>query len=102
MPRTGDPDAAQRELAAVLYRFAANAKLLHLTGMVRMHQQRYREAADLLAHARTAEPPEAVLAYSHGTALRWLEQHGEAAEALRDATKLKPDYAEGYYEAGTI
>jgi Flp pilus assembly protein TadD len=34
--------------------------------------------------------------------LRWLEHHGQAAEAFRDAIRLKPDYAEAYYEAGTI
>jgi len=59
-----------------------------------MHQQRYEEAAGLFARARATEPREAVLAFSHGTALRWLEHHAQAAEAFRDATKLKPDYAE--------
>src|SRR5438445_1237137 len=102
MLRAGDPDAAERVLTPLLDRFAADPKLLHLTGMVRMHQQRYQEAAGFFARARAAEPHEAVLAFSHGTALRWLEHHSQAAEAFQDATKLKPDYAEAYYEAGTV
>ena len=102
MLRAGDPDAADRTIAPLLERFPADPKLLHLTGLIRMHQQRHQEAADFFAGARAAEPREAVLAFSHGTALRWLEQHGQAAAAFRDATRLKPDYAEAYYEAGTI
>lgn len=100
--RAGDPDAADRTLAPLLERFPANPKLLHLAGLVRMHQQRHEEAAGFFARARAAEPREAVLAFSHGTALRWLERHRQAAEAFRDATRLRPDYAEAYYEAGTI
>ena len=102
MLRAGDPEAADRVLAPLLDRFAANPKLLHLAGLIRMHQQRHQEAAGFFARARAAEPREAVLAFSHGTALRWLEQHAQAAEAFRDAIRLRPDYAEAYYEAGTI
>ena len=102
MLRAGDPDGADRTLAPLLERFPANPKLLHLAGLIRMHQQRHQEAADFFAGARAAEPREAVLAFSHGTALRWLEHHAQAAAAFRDAIRLKPDYAEAYYEAGTI
>ena len=102
MLRAGDADAAGRVLDPLLDRFPADPRLLHLSGLIRMHQQRHEEAAGLFARARAAEPREAVLAFSHGTALRWLERHGQAAEAFRDATRLRPDYAEAYYEAGTI
>ena len=102
MLRAGDPDAAGRVLDPLLDRFPADPRLLHLSGLIRMHQQRHEEAAGLFARARAAEPREAVLAFSHGTALRWLERHSQAAEAFRDATRLRPDYAEAYYEAGTI
>jgi tetratricopeptide (TPR) repeat protein len=99
--QAGDAEAADRVLAPVLQRFAADPRLLHLAGLVRMHQQRFADAADFFASARTGEPREAVLAFSHGTALRWLERHREAIEAFKDAFALKPDYAEAYYEAGT-
>ncbi len=102
MLRAGDLDAADRTIAPLLEHFPANPKLLHLAGLIRMHQQRHQEAADFFAGARAAEPREAVLAFSHGTALRWLEQQSQAAQAFRDAIQLKPDYAEAYYEAGTI
>jgi tetratricopeptide (TPR) repeat protein len=99
--RAGDPEGADRVLAPLLERFAADPRLLHLTGTVRMHQQRFADAAGLFAKARAADPREAVLAFSHGAALQWLERHDEAAEAFAEATRLKPDYAEAYYEAGT-
>ncbi|HSS13887.1 MAG TPA: tetratricopeptide repeat protein, partial [Rhizomicrobium sp.] len=100
--RAGQPEAANRLLAPLRHHFAADPKLLHLSGLIAMHQQRYAEAADVFERARTAEPREAVLAFSHATALRWLERHDQAAQAFRDAAALKPDYAEAYYEAGTI
>ncbi|HYS46296.1 MAG TPA: tetratricopeptide repeat protein [Rhizomicrobium sp.] len=99
--RAGDAEAADRILTPHLERSAADPKLLHVAGLVRMHQQRFEEAADFFAAARAADPREAVLAFSHGTALRWLERPIEAIEAFKDAIKLKPDYAEAYYEAGT-
>ena len=97
MLRAGDLDAADRTIAPLLEHFPANPKLLHLAGLIRMHQQRHQEAADFFAGARAAEPREAVLAFSHGTALRWLEQHSQAAQAFRDAIQLKPDYGEAYH-----
>src|SRR6185503_5511178 len=99
--QAGDPEAADRILAPLLERFAADPRLLHLAGLVRMHQQRHADAAELFERARAANPREAVLAFSHGTALRWVERHAEAVEAFRAAMALKRDYAEAYYEAGT-
>jgi tetratricopeptide (TPR) repeat protein len=99
--RAGNAQGADRVLAPLLDRFAADPRLLHLAGLVRMHQQRFKEAAHFFAQARVGDPREAVLAFSHGTALRWLEHHAEAIEAFKDAIKLKPDYAEAYFEAGT-
>ena len=99
--RAGDSEAADTALAPLLDHFADDPRLLHLTGLVRMHQQRHQAAAELFAKARAANPREAVLAFSHGTALRWLERHGEAVEAFQDAITLRPEYAEAYYEAGS-
>jgi tetratricopeptide (TPR) repeat protein len=99
--RLGDADGADRALAPVLERFADDPRLLHMAGLVRMHQQRFADAAQYFAQARAANPREAVLAFSHGTALRWLERHHDAVAAFQNAFALKPDYAEAYFEAGT-
>ncbi|MBA2587720.1 MAG: tetratricopeptide repeat protein [Alphaproteobacteria bacterium] len=95
--RAGDPDAADRALAPMLGQ--DDPRVLHLAGLVRMHQERHEEAAELFARARAADPGEALLAFSHGTALRWLQRGDEAAQAFKAAVALKPDYGEAYFEA---
>jgi tetratricopeptide (TPR) repeat protein len=95
--RAGNPDAADRALAPVLSQ--EDPRVLHLAGLVRMHQQRHEEAAELFARARTADPTAAALAFSHGTALRWLQRPAEAAQAFKTALALQPDYGEAYFEA---
>ena len=97
--RTGDIEGADRALTPLLDR--SDPRLLHLAGLVRMHQQRFEDAAQLFSRARTADPGEALLAFSHGTALQWLERPDEAVAAFRDAFRLNPAHAEAYYEAGT-
>ena len=99
--QAGDPDGADRALAPLLARSPAHPRALHVAGLVRMHQQRFEEAAQFFAQARKADPREAILAFSHGTALRWLEKQREAAAAFKDAAALKPDYAEAYFEAAS-
>ena len=98
--RAGDPAAAEQVLIPLLDRFGADPRLLHMVGLVKMHQRTFEQAADFFARARAADPKAAALAFSHGTALRWLDRPAEAAEAFRTAVRLKPDYAEAYYEAG--
>ena len=97
--QAGDAAAAGRVLTPLLDRFPADPRLLHLSGVTAMHQQRHADAAELFQRARAANPGEPVLAFSHGTALRWLERHVEAAEAFADAYRLNPHYAEAYFEA---
>jgi tetratricopeptide (TPR) repeat protein len=96
----GDAQRADQALAPLLADFASDPRLLHMAGLVRMHQQRYEDAAELFARARAADPRAARLAFSHATALQWLERPDDALVALRDAIRLKPDYAEAYFEAG--
>jgi len=98
--RAGDPIAAERVLAPLLPPAGGAPRLLHMLGLVKMHQQDYAQAAGFFARARAADPSAAVLAFSHGTALRWLEQPAAAVEAFRTAIRLNPGYAEAYYEAG--
>jgi tetratricopeptide (TPR) repeat protein len=95
--RMGDTGTADRVLTPLLDQ--TDPRLLHLAGVVRMHQQRHAEAADLFARARAADPREALLAFSHGTALRWLQRPAEAAQAFKAAIAMKPDYGEAYFEA---
>jgi tetratricopeptide (TPR) repeat protein len=99
--RAGDTGAAEQALDPLLGAFGADPRLLHTMGLVKMHNRAFAEAASFFARARAADPRASALAFSHGTALRWLESGMEAVDAFREAIRLKPDYAEAYFEAGT-
>ena len=71
--RAGDSAGAERVLAPLLPPAGGDPRLLHMLGLVKMHQQDHAQAAGFFARARAADPRAAVLAFSHGTALRWLE-----------------------------
>jgi tetratricopeptide (TPR) repeat protein len=96
--RTGDPAGARRLLEPLLSGFGGDPRLLHMLGLAAMHAQEFEAAASYFAKARIADPEAAALAFSHGTALRWLERHSDAVEAYKAATALKPDHAEAWYE----
>jgi len=65
--RAGDAGAADAVLGPLLERPGDDPRLLHVSGLVRMHQQRFEDAARLFEKARAADPREAVLAFSHGS-----------------------------------
>jgi len=100
--QAGDLAGADRVLGPHLGPTTADPALLHMAGLVRVHQQQFEDAAGYFARARAADPRAARLAFSHATALQWLERPQEALAALKDAIRLKPDYAEAYFEAGNI
>ena len=81
---------------------ATDPGLLHMAGLVRMHQQRFEDAAALFARARASDPKAAKLSFAHATSLQWLERPEEALAALKEAIRLEPAYAEAYFEAGNI
>lgn len=96
----GDLGSAGRILEPLLDASLNDAAMLNMAGLLRMHQQRFAEAADFFSRARIADPYAARLAFSHGTALQWLERADEAIGAFQDAIRLKPDYAEAYFACG--
>jgi tetratricopeptide (TPR) repeat protein len=100
--QAGDVGGASRIIEPHLDRSTTDPALLHMAGLVRMHEQRFEDAALLFARARAADPRAAQLAFSHATALQWQGRPQEALAALKDAIRLKPDYAESYFEAGNI
>jgi tetratricopeptide (TPR) repeat protein len=99
--QAGDVAGANQALAPYLAG-SGDPALLHMAGLVRMHQQHFADAAVFFARARAADPRAARLAFSHATALQWLERQEDALAALKDAIGLQPDYAEAYFEAGNI
>ena len=100
--QAGDISGADRAVQPCLGPSATDPGLLHMAGLVRMHQQRFADAAGLFARARAADPKAAKLAFAHATALQWMEKPQDALAALRDAIGLQRDYAEAYFEAGNV
>jgi len=100
--QAGDVAAADRAIERGLGPAVSDPAFLHMAGLVRMHQQRYADAAALFARARAADPRASRLAFSHATALQWLERPADALAALQDAIRLDPGYEEAYFEAGNI
>src|SRR3954464_2220401 len=84
--RAGDPAAAGRLLEPLSPRFGDDPRLLHMLGLVAMHAPDFVAAESYFAGARAADPKAPALAFSHGTALRWLERHADAVDAYKTAT----------------
>ncbi len=99
--QAGEVATADQLIRLYLDDGSSDPALLHTAGLVRMHQQQFVAAVDFFARARAADPGAAPLAFSHGTALRWLGRPAEAVEAFRAAIALQPTFAEAYFEAGT-
>lgn len=100
--QAGDISGADQAIGSHVGPAATDPGLLHMAGLVRMHQQRFQDAADLFARARACDPKAAKLAFAHATSLRWMERPQDALAALMDAIRLEPAYAEAYFEAGSI
>jgi tetratricopeptide (TPR) repeat protein len=97
----GDVAAAERVLAPLFARnLAGDPAVLHLAGLVRLHQQHFPEAAALFAAGRNIDPQNPYLAHFHASALAAQAQFDEAFAAWHAALALKPDLAEAWLEMG--
>ena len=99
----GDVAAAERVLAPLFARgLAGDPAVLHLAGLVRLHQQLLlpATAAALFAAGRGIDPQNPYLAHFHASALAAQAQFDEAFEAWRAALALNPDLAEAWLEMG--
>lgn len=67
-----------------------------------MRDGKDKEAAQVLAGARTKLPPDAMLEYLYGLVLTHLSQTGEAVEAFRRSIALNSKVAESHYELGKL
>jgi tetratricopeptide (TPR) repeat protein len=71
-----------------------------LLGAIRLQQQRFAEAAPLLARARSFQPKESRFAYLHGMALAGIQQYGHAQAAFQHAIKRDPQAIPAYLALG--
>ena len=64
----GNLAAAEQALAPLLTA-TPDPAVLHMLGVVRLHQNRFAEAEQIMARARAGNPKSPVFAYGHGSAL---------------------------------
>ena len=99
----GDLAGAEQLVAPHMGRgMASDPAALHLMGAVRLHQGRFAEAEQLLAHARSGDPRNALYAYGHGGALARLGRGEDAIQAWRTAVKLKPAFAAAWRDLAAL
>jgi tetratricopeptide (TPR) repeat protein len=78
----------------ILIKLPQDASALHLLGVMRVHQQRLTEAAELLVRSVALQPKEAQAHLNLGKVLGTLGRHDEAMDALRRSLSLEPSLAE--------
>lgn len=71
-------------------------------GLLHFRQQRWADAAAVLARAAAADPEDADIPYWHGEALLSLGQSNAAADSYRRALLLRPNHAESLYRMGFL
>ena len=92
---TGDFASAERILAGL---GRDNPDALHLLGLVRLEQERLEEAAALLIRSLAVRPGHPHVLLNLGKILKRLKRDAEAGQALDEAVRIQPDFAEAWYE----
>jgi tetratricopeptide (TPR) repeat protein len=92
----GESGMAEKALAPLLAipRLAEHPDVLHVLGLIRIHQGRAEEGLDLLDRALKAVPNQPRVRLNQARVLAGLGRLEEALAALRAAIKLKQDFAE--------
>src|ERR1041385_6053766 len=92
----GDLATAERLYTKILREMPNDFNALHLLGIIRARQSRFKEAELLIARAllnrRTAEALS-----NHGNVLSELEQHNESIRQLTQTTLLNPQSPQNHF-----
>ena len=95
----GDLPTAERLYAKLIRQGPGDFNALHMLGVIRARQERFREAEELIRRAllygRSAEALS-----NHGNVLSELGRHDEAIRQLTQATLLNPQSPENHFNLG--
>ena len=100
MLQRGNAAAAEEVIQSLLRGGVISDEVAPLLGAIRLQQDRFADAAPLLARARASAPREARFVYLHGMALAGLGRLAEAADAFRDAIRREPTGSAPYLALG--
>lgn len=99
---SGDYQAGETICRQLLEADGTNPHALHILGVAARKQQRFEQAAELLARSLAIAPRSAGVNFERGVALIELKRLEEALEHFRHAAELNPDFQEACINACTI
>jgi predicted O-linked N-acetylglucosamine transferase (SPINDLY family) len=98
----GDLDAAEAQYREILRGDPEQPAALHLLGVVMQMRGLPQVAVPLLEHAARRDRKSPYIAASLGEAYQALHEIEKAIQAYRQATKLKPDFAEAHANLSNV
>jgi protein O-GlcNAc transferase len=100
--RAGRPSRAEALYRAVLTDAPRHDQALFLLGVITLEANRAEEALDYFARAVQVAPDKPAYLSNYGATLGRLGRHQEAKQALWRAARLKPDFAEAFFNLGCV
>lgn len=102
LQKSGKHKAAATLYQQILAVDPVNVDATHLLGLTFHHQKDFSKAKDLIGRALQAAPGEPHIHHNYAAVLSILGEIYAAEGHLREAIRLKPDYAEAYYNLSAI
>ncbi len=100
--KAGDLQGAERLFRSVLSHDPSNGDALNLLGVIAMQTGRPAEAAGLVGRAVQVDSTKPEFHYNLGMAHLGLRSRDEAIKCFRQATSLRPDYADALINLGNL
>lgn len=102
LSRVGDIEGAESVLAGLELRDGATTALLELKASLRMANEQWEEAFDILTHAQSRDPNAAMIAFQIGWVAENLGMHDASESNYNLAVRLDPTLHEAYSGLGWL
>ena len=100
--KAGQYDAAATCFEQLIRQHPDNAHVFNLLGITRSRQGNYPEALALMTKAITLDGSSAEIHHNIGPIYRVIGDFEQAENHYREAIRLKPDYAEAYFNLASV
>ncbi len=100
--QNGSLEQARDSYNEILSLFPNNFEVLHLIGVVEAQSKNFQLAVDYMSKAIDIDGTNAIFYNNRANAFKELSRLSEASADYEKAIKLKPDYAEAFYNQGNV